>query len=411
MTKSRRNIKSSKVATKFAKPNKLQKLDAFIQEYQSVVKQFIDIFWKEKDIPSLPPRYFTEQVNSKTWLTLRAVQCAGKQAAAIVNGTRLKQKQRMFRYHKLLNEDKLKQARKLKKIIDSKKVSKPSVKSVCPELDSRFVKVDLNSKTTFNWITLSSLGNQMNIKIPFKKTIHFNHLNQAGKMLNGIRVSKKTITFNFELPKVEKKNNGETVGLDVGIINTFTLSNGAASAPDNHNHTLQTITQKLSRKQKGSKAFQKAQAHRKNYINWSLNQLDLSNIKTIRIEDLKNIRKYKRTSRFLSHFTYTEIFEKLEDLSKQNGVRLQKVNYTYTSQRCSNCGWVRRGNRKGKHFQCDVCKFEQDADINAAVNIATSLREISQKERLQYKNRKGFYLNTARKKPIVSSTQKPKSNI
>jgi IS605 OrfB family transposase len=171
-------------------------------------------------------------------------------------------------------------------------------------------------------------------------------------------------------------------------------------------YTLQTINQKLARKTKASKAFTKAQQHRTNYINWSFNQINFNNTKILRLENIKYLRYKTKYSRYLSHFTYTEIYRKLEDLCKTNGCSVEYTNPTYTSQRCSNCGWVRSSNRKGKHFQCEACKYECDSDYNAACNIATSLPSITKATRLKHKNRKGFYWNVSRRKPIVSSTQK-----
>jgi len=60
----------------------------------------------------------------------------------------------------------------------------------------------------------------------------------------------------------------------------------------------------MSRKKKGSKSFLRTQNHRKNYINWSINQLNMRGIKQLNIEKLRNVRKGKRSSRFLSHWTY-----------------------------------------------------------------------------------------------------------
>ncbi|KKL52855.1 hypothetical protein LCGC14_2281270, partial [marine sediment metagenome] len=275
-----------------------------------------------------------------------------------------------------------------------------------PELDARFIKQDWNNRTSFDGIiTLTSLGNKLKISLPVKKSKHFNKLLNKGTIKSGIRLSKHNLTFNFDMPTPKPKTEGKTIGLDIGIKNIYSLSTGFTSQPCNHNHTLDSITKKLSRKTKGSKAFEQTQQHRINYINWSLNQIDFSNIYTLRIENIKYLRKHKRTSRYLSHFTYTEIYDKIEDLTSTNGVRLVKVNPTYTSQRCSNCGWVRSSNRKGKLFNCNVCKFSIDADINAALNISANLPSISKVKRLKQRNRKGFYWNALGEKCIVSSTQ------
>lgn len=41
----------------------------------------------------------------------------------------------------------------------------------------------------------------------------------------------------------------------------------------------------------------------------------------------------------------------------------------YTSQRCSRCGHAHPDNRDEKNFECKVCGFKLDADLNAALNI------------------------------------------
>ena len=51
------------------------------------------------------------------------------------------------------------------------------------------------------------------------------------------------------------------------------------------------------------------------------------------------------------------------------GGRLIKVPASYTSQKCSACGFVHADNRKGEQFRCLACGHEEHADINAAKNI------------------------------------------
>lgn len=400
-------IRSTKVSLKFINTSKRKQLNLFINEYRLVVSKFTDILWPLDKVPILLPKPITSKIT--TWLSTRALQCAGKQASAIVRGTRKKQSQRLYIYNKLNIEGKHKQARKLKKIIDTINITKPNISQVCPELDARFIKQDWNNPTSFDGIiTLTSLGNKLKLTLPVKKSRHFNKLLLQGTIKQGIRLSRENITFNFDIEDISLKTTGTTIGLDIGIINTFTLSSGLASQPCNHGHTLSTINKTLVNKTKGSKAFTKTQQHRTNYINWSLNQIDFTNVKTLRIENIKNLRKYKRTSKYLSHFTYTELYNKLQDLTTTNGVRLEKVNPTYTSQKCNNCGWVRSNNRKGKQFKCGACKYECDSDYNAALNIATILPSIKKAERLKHKNRKGFYWNpVSRGKHIVSPTPKP----
>ncbi len=60
-----------------------------------------------------------------------------------------------------------------------------------------------------------------------------------------------------------------------------------------------------------------------------------------------------RLERYMSYKTYTE-----------------KIDPKYTSQRCHNCGEVRKANRKSQSvYHCSKCDVEKNADVNAALNI------------------------------------------
>jgi transposase len=174
---------------------------------------------------------------------------------------------------------------------------------------------------------------------------------------------------------------------------------------------LNKINDILSRKKKGSKNFLQAQQHRQNYINWSINQINFSGVKILRIEQMKDLRRGKASSRKMSHWTYTLIFDKLRRKSLEKDVLLEEVNPTYTSQRCSNCGWTQKANRKGKKFKCKLCGFATDADFNASLNIANSeLEAIPKQMRLEQRNRIGFYWNPSvspqDEEPIVPHSYK-----
>jgi transposase len=108
----------------------------------------------------------------------------------------------------------------------------------------------------------------------------------------------------------------------------------------------------------------------------------------------------------MSHWNYRELFEKLEDKLLTTGVQVNKLSPTYTSQRCSVCGWVRKDNRKRKIFKCTSCGHTQDADLNASLNLSFTLPLINKEVRLKQTNRKGFYWLAACQEPIVPDAQK-----
>ena len=82
--------------------------------------------------------------------------------------------------------------------------------------------------------------------------------------------------------------------------------------------------------------------HRDDEINRVINSLDLQDISTIFLEDLKQV-KYKskfskKTNNKVQHWVYTKVRQKFEALCQENGILLDFVSPSYTSQCCSSCG-------------------------------------------------------------------------
>jgi putative transposase len=400
-------IRSSNVSIKQANLQKQLEVQRFIDEYKKVTQLFVDILWEMEHVPTLIPKELTSTV--ETWLSARAIQCSAKQASGVVRGTRKKQKDRLYRIKQLNIEGKFKQARKLQLYHDKTACSKPNLKTCQPELDSRFVQIDFNPSTSSfdSWITISSIGNSLKLILPIKKQKHFNELLSKGTLKGGIRLSNSSVNFMIEIPDPEPKALGQLIGIDVGQKSILTVSDGTTVDKDKHNHTYQTICNKLARKKKGSKAFKRAQNHRKNFIGWALNQIKWSDVKQINCENIKNLRYKKVTSKGLRHWNYKELFDELEHKCEENGVQILKLNPTYTSQRCSTCGWVQKKNRHGKQFKCASCGFTADADLNASINISLPLMELTPKQQWSSKaNRTGFYWLLKSEELIVPHTQK-----
>jgi transposase len=176
------------------------------------------------------------------------------------------------------------------------------------------------------------------------------------------------------MKKEETKKEGVLVGIDTGINACYTMSNNypdqenRQSGKDVHGHDLHSITTKLARKKNGSKAFERAKEHQKNYIHWTINKINFDGVKSVNIEKISNYRKGKRTSRLLNFFPHRFVEECLKDKCKLQGVLVSDSSSAFRSQRCSKCGYVDPMNRKGKNFRCKHCSFHTDADCNASDN-------------------------------------------
>jgi putative transposase len=99
----------------------------------------------------------------------------------------------------------------------------------------------------------------------------------------------------------------------------------------------------------------------------------------VAIEDLKDLnedtrsKSNKKGRRKTHRMPYSKFRSSLESLALERGVPLVAVPPAYTSRRCSRCGEI--GKRKGATFRCPKCDYLGNADRNASVNIAKSLRE------------------------------------
>lgn len=399
-------IRSSKVSLKFANKNKRQKINDFIEEYSSVMRQVIDLFWNKEKLPVF--LYKKDFASINTWLSARAIQCAAKQAFAIIKGTKIKQKRRLFVIDELKKKNKLDQAQKLQKIYDSTTYSKPLLTNVCCQLDSRFIDIYLDGRGGFDgWLTLKSFGKKLKINIPFKKHKHFNKLFEKGALKLGIRLSKTDITFAFELKKPSLTANANKVlGIDIGLKTTLSCSDGQNINSCPHGHTYDSICTKLSKKKKGSKNFKKAVAHRSNYLRYIVNTLDLNGVCVVNREKIKNLRKFTNVSRHMKHWNYAELFDVLDKKLETQGVLVNEINPAFTSQRCSRCGWTCELNRKKKVFKCVKCGFLRDADENASLNLSFILSPLGNGKQLFRDSKNGFYWTEVSKEPIVPNVQK-----
>lgn len=94
------------------------------------------------------------------------------------------------------------------------------------------------------------------------------------------------------------------------------------------------------------------------------------------LEDLSKIRVQNRRgtefNRKLNNWSFYELEQFIRYKSENVGKRVILVDARYTSQKCSVCGHVYKGNRSGSSFRCRKCGFKLHADLNASRNIAHS---------------------------------------
>lgn len=127
--------------------------------------------------------------------------------------------------------------------------------------------------------------------------------------------------------------------------------------------------------------------------------------KGIRLEKLTGIRdnlnkKTNKTNRkTVNNWSFYQFQQMIIYKAKLLGIPVEHVNPEYTSQECSKCGKL--GERNGKQFKCSNCGHYENADTNAAFNIAN--------RSLDYKPRKHSH-SIKQRTLIEGSTDLPRSN-
>lgn len=89
---------------------------------------------------------------------------------------------------------------------------------------------------------------------------------------------------------------------------------------------------------------------------------------TIQMEDLSRI---STKNKMLKTWSYFDLQTKIEHKANEVGIAVRKINPKYTSQRCHKCGCIDAASRISQgEFVCTTCGHKEDADKNAARNIA-----------------------------------------
>ena len=276
-------------------------------------------------------------------------------------------------------------------------------------LTSSLYKFDLNNNT------FSFAGKKKNSRIVITL---IGNVPKSNSILELVK-NQKSNQYYLHVPldriisKKEMTAESEILGLDVGMTDLITLSNGSVYGANsaelfytlsdnlvNKNRSrlfsykrkleqrilieqdqykkslLESKLKNLEDNNLGSKKriskISKYKSRIVSHINHELNKMvKEEDIKEIVREDLnwsskkKNVSK-KQQNRF-STWTKGVLLERLSVKLAERGIKETIVNPAYTSQVCCKCNHL--GNRKGKEFKCPNCNLNIDADFNASINI------------------------------------------
>jgi putative transposase len=98
----------------------------------------------------------------------------------------------------------------------------------------------------------------------------------------------------------------------------------------------------------------------------------IGNLSGIRKKFVKG-KSSKKTRKKGCRTPFGKIMNMLEYKAKLNNIPLVFLGEMYTSQKCSKCGEVNSKSRSGEKYRCISCGYQQQADINGAINIGRNL--------------------------------------
>ncbi|MEQ4302206.1 transposase [Plantactinospora sp. B6F1] len=190
-----------------------------------------------------------------------------------------------------------------------------------------------------------------------------------------------------DLPDVETKEPGGFLGVDLGIANIATTSDGARYCGKglyrvrHRNQRLRTKLQKIATK--SAKRLLRKRSRKESRFAADTNHVISKRIVTeaertgrgIALEDLGGIRdrvRLRRPQRVTLHsWSFHQLGRFVAYKAARAGVAVAHIDPAYTSQACSTCGHIARANRPNQStFRCTSCGFAEHADVNAARNIA-----------------------------------------
>ena len=238
-----------------------------------------------------------------------------------------------------------------------------------------------NIRIVGKYIKLPKLG-----YVKIKQSMEVRHINNV--TIERTPTGKYFVVLNVDFEPEFRPNAGCMIGIDVGIKEFYSDSNGnAVSNPkylEKSQRKLNREQRRLSRKQKGSnnrnkqrikvaKVHEKITNQRNDFLQTQSTIL-VSENQTICIEDLnvKGMIRNHKLAKSIASVSWSKFFTMLEYKAAWYGNDIIKVPTMYpSSQTCSCCGYKNPliKDLSVRKWACPECHTMHDRDTNASINI------------------------------------------
>lgn len=411
-------IRSSEHSTKFSNTGKIDKLEDFRNEYKIATQNYVnyimnnDISFKtiiksddgdtftvyntfsmQKGSYILPKYLDYNLISFDTKLSARALSSSMNQSLGIIKShtKKLIKANQKLQWLKDTEKSFVAINKQIERINKLKSAESFDLENINPELSSKCCSIEYDDRLFNAWIVLEYIGEFYGkIIIPIKFHKHSNELKEDYNMMRSFLICEDNIQLRWE-KQVCKKKDGISIGADPGVNRICTFSH----IDNKDDFSYSDVLKKICKKRKNSFAYKRALREREILVNKFVNNTDFDNVKEVNLEDNSTIHYKNPTSRYLSHYSYSEIRDKIESKSLESGVQVKKTGSIYKSQRCSKCGWVQCSNRDKSKFYCKKCNLSMDADYNSSINQTLQLISIPLGLISKKYNKEGFYWSSS----------------
>jgi hypothetical protein len=395
-----------------ANGGKLAALDDLAQVYLALCQQYVTLFCTEERPNKLRAPLFA------TPLSERWQRVAIQQAAGIAQSWRTNRSQAYQDYvDDLLDYH----GQEIEGTLDAgaqepawKEWNVPTLRRTCIQANVNVVELGPAQDSTFDyWLTISTLEFRKQLLVPVKLAAYHREALKDQTINSSVTLNKRgdgwwlTLSYDKVVP-VQTAPSAPVVGVDVGIVNFLTTSDGQhyGTFHGKLRERQKRDREKRRRKAKLRKCLQKKGVkklpstsnrdgqrlarHVRQEINRAVNQCFAKHPGAQFAYEHLSVASMKFKARAMNAYMHASnlahIPKQIAWNAAKRGVAAIRVRSAYTSQECSVCHYVDRANRPNQQtFCCVVCGYRAHADLNAASNIQHRLGD---EELRACKNRK-----------------------
>ena len=384
-------------------PGKLAALDALAPVYLALCQQYVTFFCTQVQPDKFHAAIFPTPL-SERWHRVAIQQSAGIAQSWRTNRASAYQDylDDLLDYHEQEVEGTLEEG--VQEPV-WKEWDVPTLRQTCIQANVNVVELEPSHDSTFDyWLQISTLEFRKPLHVPVKLAAYHKDqitdpkTGEVRKLNTSVTLNKREdgawwVTLSYdEIVTVQTEPGAPVIGVDVGITNFVTTSDGKHYGTFNGKLRDRQKTDREKRRRKaklrkclemkgvqklpstGSKSGQRLIRHVKQEINRAVNECFAEHPSVqFAYEDL-SVATMKHKARAMNAYmrasNLAHIPKQLEWNAAKRGIQATKVKSAYSSQECQNCHYPDRANRPNQQtFCCVVCGFQTHADLNAAINI------------------------------------------